>query len=292
MARGRGGRRGRDPGRLGPARLDRGPVPDPLPGARLLARAGRRRQRRERRHPGPARPRGQQHRLPVGDGGARRRQPVAAVAALGGPDHRAQRLVRAGQLPGRPRPAAQRRRPRPRGGRGHGPLPGRGRGGGPQRPALGVLRRAAALGGGQRLAGDPSLDLVAAYGRPGEHTVAPVSDFYPPDQALEDAAVPPLQRYAVAGPGRSCGPSRPGGRCWSTATASPSRPWSGWGWPRASRRSGCSAPSPRPSWPPRWPAGPGWWSPTATGGGPGAASAPARTTRRRSGPTSRCPPPP
>ena len=50
----------------------------------------------------------------------------------------------------------------------------------------------------QRLAGDPSLDLVAAYGRPGEHTVAPVSDFYPPDQALEDAAVPPLQRYAVA----------------------------------------------------------------------------------------------
>jgi arabinofuranan 3-O-arabinosyltransferase len=52
----------------------------------------------------------------------------------------------------------------------------------------------------KRLAGDPSLDLVAAYGRPGEHTVAPVSDFYPPDQALADAAVPPLQRYAVARP--------------------------------------------------------------------------------------------
>jgi arabinofuranan 3-O-arabinosyltransferase len=51
-----------------------------------------------------------------------------------------------------------------------------------------------------RLAGDPSLDLVAAYGRPGQHTVAPVSDFYPPEQALEDAAVPPLQRYAVARP--------------------------------------------------------------------------------------------
>ena len=75
----------------------------------------------------------------------------------------------------------------------------------------------------ERLAGDPSLDLVAAYGRPGEHTVAPVSDFYPPDQALEDAAVPPLQRYAVAGPGRSCGPSRPGAML-VDGTASPSRP--------------------------------------------------------------------
>jgi len=50
------------------------------------------------------------------------------------------------------------------------------------------------------LAGDPSLELVAGYGRPGQHTVAPVSDFYPPDQALQDAAVPPLQRYAVARP--------------------------------------------------------------------------------------------
>ena len=54
----------------------------------------------------------------------------------------------------------------------------------------------------KRLAGEPSLDLVAAYGRPGEHTVAPVSDLYPPDHALQDAAVPPLQRYAVAGPRR------------------------------------------------------------------------------------------
>jgi arabinofuranan 3-O-arabinosyltransferase len=52
----------------------------------------------------------------------------------------------------------------------------------------------------RRLAGDPALELVAAYGRPGEHTVAPVSDFYPPAQAAEDAAVPPLQRHAVAGP--------------------------------------------------------------------------------------------
>jgi arabinofuranan 3-O-arabinosyltransferase len=50
------------------------------------------------------------------------------------------------------------------------------------------------------LAGDPSLDLVAGYGRPGEHTVAEVSDFYPPSHALQDAAVPPLQRYAVARP--------------------------------------------------------------------------------------------
>ena len=50
----------------------------------------------------------------------------------------------------------------------------------------------------ERLDGGRSLDPVAAYGRPGEHTVAPVSDFYPPDQALEDAAVPPLRRYAVA----------------------------------------------------------------------------------------------
>jgi arabinofuranan 3-O-arabinosyltransferase len=52
----------------------------------------------------------------------------------------------------------------------------------------------------KRLAAGPSLELVGAYGRPGEHTVAPVSDFYPPEQALQDAAVPPLQRYAVAGP--------------------------------------------------------------------------------------------
>jgi len=50
------------------------------------------------------------------------------------------------------------------------------------------------------LAGDPSLKLAAGYGRPGEHTVAPVSDFYLADQALEDAALPPLQRYAVARP--------------------------------------------------------------------------------------------
>ena len=50
------------------------------------------------------------------------------------------------------------------------------------------------------LAGSPSLRLVAAYGRPGQNTVAPVSDFYPPAQALQDAALPPLQRYAVAQP--------------------------------------------------------------------------------------------
>ena len=144
----------------------------------------------------------------------------------------------------------------------------------------------------ERLAGDPSLDLVASYGRPGEHTVAPVSDFYPPDQALADADLPPLQRYAVARPRPIVRTEPTRGRCWSTATASPSGRWSASGWPRASRRSGCSAPSPRPSWPPRWPAGPGWSSPTATGGGPGAASAPARTTRPPSGPTSPCPPPP
>src|SRR5829696_8946828 len=49
------------------------------------------------------------------------------------------------------------------------------------------------------LAGDPSLRPAAAYGNPGQNTVAPVSDFYPPDQAAQDAAVPPLQRYTVAG---------------------------------------------------------------------------------------------
>ena len=173
-----------------------------------------------------------------------------------------------------------------------GPVPGRGRGGGPQRPALGVLRRPRPSVVAERLAGDPSLDLVAAYGRPGEHTVAPVSDFYPPDQALEDAAVPPLQRYAVAGarPIVRTEPTRGAMLVDGDSFAVPSLVRLGLA--PASRRSGCSAPSPRPSWPPRWPAGPGWWSPTATGGGPGAASAPARTTRRRSGPTSRCPPPP
>jgi arabinofuranan 3-O-arabinosyltransferase len=50
------------------------------------------------------------------------------------------------------------------------------------------------------LAGDQTLRLAGSYGRPGEHTVAPVSSFYPPEQAAEDAALPPLQRYAVAGP--------------------------------------------------------------------------------------------
>jgi arabinofuranan 3-O-arabinosyltransferase len=50
------------------------------------------------------------------------------------------------------------------------------------------------------LAGDPSLRPAAAYGNPGQNTVAPVSDFYPPTQAAQDAAVPPLRRYAVAGP--------------------------------------------------------------------------------------------
>src|SRR5215218_7182481 len=49
------------------------------------------------------------------------------------------------------------------------------------------------------LAGDRSLRPAAAYGDPGQNTVAPVSDFYPPDQAAQDAAVPPLQRYTVAG---------------------------------------------------------------------------------------------
>jgi len=50
------------------------------------------------------------------------------------------------------------------------------------------------------LAGAPSLRPAGSYGKPGEHTVAGVSDFYPPEQALQDAALPPLQRYAVAGP--------------------------------------------------------------------------------------------
>jgi arabinofuranan 3-O-arabinosyltransferase len=50
------------------------------------------------------------------------------------------------------------------------------------------------------LAGDDALRLAGSYGRPGEHTVAAASDFYPPAQALQDAALPPLQRYAVAGP--------------------------------------------------------------------------------------------
>jgi arabinofuranan 3-O-arabinosyltransferase len=50
------------------------------------------------------------------------------------------------------------------------------------------------------LAGSQSLRLTGSYGRPGEQTVAAVSDFYPPEQAMQDAALPPLQRYAVAGP--------------------------------------------------------------------------------------------
>jgi arabinofuranan 3-O-arabinosyltransferase len=50
------------------------------------------------------------------------------------------------------------------------------------------------------LSGDRSLRLAGAYGQPGENTVAPGSPFYPPEQALADAAVPPLQRYAVADP--------------------------------------------------------------------------------------------
>ena len=50
------------------------------------------------------------------------------------------------------------------------------------------------------LAGDRSLPLAAAYGNPGQNTVAPVSDLYPPAQAAQDAALPPLQRYAVATP--------------------------------------------------------------------------------------------
>jgi arabinofuranan 3-O-arabinosyltransferase len=50
------------------------------------------------------------------------------------------------------------------------------------------------------LAGDQSLRLAGSYGRPGEQTVAAVSDFYPPEQAMQDVALPPVQRYAVAGP--------------------------------------------------------------------------------------------
>jgi arabinofuranan 3-O-arabinosyltransferase len=50
------------------------------------------------------------------------------------------------------------------------------------------------------LAGSQSLRLAGSYGKPGEQTVAAVSDFYPPQQAAQDAALPPLQRYAVAGP--------------------------------------------------------------------------------------------
>src|SRR4029450_2284605 len=50
------------------------------------------------------------------------------------------------------------------------------------------------------LAGDRSLRLAAPSGTPGQNTVPPVSDLYPPDHAAQDAAVPPLQRYAVAGP--------------------------------------------------------------------------------------------
>jgi arabinofuranan 3-O-arabinosyltransferase len=50
------------------------------------------------------------------------------------------------------------------------------------------------------LAGSQSLRLAGGYGKPGEQTVAAVSDFYPPQQAMQDATLPPLQRYAVAGP--------------------------------------------------------------------------------------------
>jgi arabinofuranan 3-O-arabinosyltransferase len=50
------------------------------------------------------------------------------------------------------------------------------------------------------LAGDGALRLAGNYGRPGENTVAALGDFYPPEQALQDAALPPVQRYAVADP--------------------------------------------------------------------------------------------
>jgi arabinofuranan 3-O-arabinosyltransferase len=50
------------------------------------------------------------------------------------------------------------------------------------------------------LAGNPSLRLAGSYGRPGEQTVAAVSDFYKPEQAMQDGALPPVQRYVVAGP--------------------------------------------------------------------------------------------
>jgi arabinofuranan 3-O-arabinosyltransferase len=50
------------------------------------------------------------------------------------------------------------------------------------------------------LAGSDALRPAGSYGRPGEHTVAAGSDLYPPEQALQDAALPPVQRYAVAGP--------------------------------------------------------------------------------------------
>ena len=172
------------------------------------------------------------------------------------------------------------------GGGGHGPLPGRGRGGGPQRPALGDLRRAAALGvwaPGRR----PVARLVAAYGRPGEHTVAPVSDFYPPRQALEDAARAPAAALR-RGP-RPIVRSRAGQGAMlvdgdSFALPVAGQAGTGPGEP-AFRLLGSVT---RPSWLPRWPTGPGLWSPTATGGGPGTSFRTGQNYSPTSGPTSPC----
>jgi arabinofuranan 3-O-arabinosyltransferase len=52
----------------------------------------------------------------------------------------------------------------------------------------------------EALAGDSDLSLVGSYGRPGENTVGQVSSLYSPEQALEDAGLRPVQRYAVVNP--------------------------------------------------------------------------------------------
>ena len=49
------------------------------------------------------------------------------------------------------------------------------------------------------LSGSRELRLAGAYGRPGENTVAPAGLGYSGEQARADAALPPLQRYTVAG---------------------------------------------------------------------------------------------
>jgi arabinofuranan 3-O-arabinosyltransferase len=91
------------------------------------------------------------------------------------------------------------------------------------------------------LAGSQTLRLVGSYGRPGQNTIAPVSSFYPPEQAARKR---PCRRYSATRsppPGRSPGPSRSRARCWSTATASRSPRWCGWAWPTRGRPSACSA---------------------------------------------------
>ena len=143
-----------------------------------------------------------------------------------------------------------------------------------------------AVGGGQ----GPGRRPVAAAGlvlrRPGEHTVAPVSDFYRPEPGPRGRGPAPLQRYAVARPRPivRAEPARGAMLVDGDSFALPSLVRLGLA--PASRRSGCS--SPRTSWPPRWPTGPGWWSPTATGGGPGAACT-GQNYSPTSGPTSLCP---